>query len=155
MNIDTDEYSKSYILTAYDMINYAKSFIGTEYLYGANGGGAFDCSGFVLECLRAFDIYTGPDITANGLYQGLSKMNWRSQLDTGSILFFGRDRKNITHVAIAIDLNFMIEAGGGDSSTVTNMEAIKRGAMVRIRPIKNRGDLQAVLKPVDKNYKGV
>ena len=50
------------------MLNYAKSFIGTPYVWGANGGGAFDCSGYVQEVLSCIGLDPKGDQTAQKLY---------------------------------------------------------------------------------------
>ena len=65
------------------------------------------------------------------------------------ILFFGKSKHNISHVAMVFDRrhNLMIEAGGGDSRTVNINMAHAQGAMVRIRPISSRKDLVSVIMP--------
>ena len=114
------------------------------YIYGGNNPlTGWDCSGFVIEILRSFGLVKG-DHTCQGLYKYLSQKNWRSQLAEGSILFFGESRNQIVHIAIALNKSIMIECGGGVSSTRTLTLAKRRGACVRIRPIRNT---VAVLKP--------
>ena len=130
---------------------YAQKFIGKSYIWGGDGsgkcGGGFDCSGLVLECLTACGLYDGPDTTAQGLYKALCSNGWMEvprRLETdGDVLFFGKDRSHITHVAIAIDSELMVEAGGGGSKCKT--PATSTG-MVRVRPIASRKDLVAALR---------
>lgn len=130
---------------------YAQKFIGKPYVWGGDGsgkcGGCFDCSGLVLECLQAFGILPIGDKTAQGIYEALCKKGWVSvpskAVAHDDVLFFGKDLKHITHVAIAIDNTLMIEAGGGGSKCTTPE---KSTGFVRVRPISNRKDLVAILR---------
>lgn len=127
------------------MLIYAKAFIGAPYIYGGNGP-YFDCSSFAQEVLASVGLDPRGDQTAQTLYNNLRDRHWPSQLGEGSLLFYGESRNKITHVAIALDEKTMIEAAGGDSKTLTIEDANKRGAMVRIRPL--RKNFIAILKPV-------
>ena len=131
---------------------YALNFIGRPYIWGGDGsgkcGGGFDCSGLVLECLWAFGILPNGDLTAQGIYDILyNQLIWSTpgngKEKPDDILFFGKDDKHITHVAIAIGNDLMVEAGGGGSKC--NTAATSTG-MVRVRPISWRKDLVAVLR---------
>jgi len=128
------------------LIEYAKSFIGTPYIWGANGGGAFDCSGYVQEVLSFYGLDPKGDQTAQTLYNHFVKESNGSGIQKNSLLFFGRSVSNISHVGIAINANQFIEAGGGGSNCKTFEDARKYKAHVRIRPILNRRDLVAALK---------
>ena len=130
---------------------YAQKFIGKSYIWGGDGSGAkfngWDCSGLVLECLQAFGILPSGDKTAQGIYEALCKKGWVSvpskAVAHDDVLFFGKDLKHITHVAIAIGGGLMVEAGGGGSKCKT---AATSTGMVRIRPIAWRKDLVAALR---------
>ncbi len=124
-----------------NLIEYAKQFIGTRYQWGGNGGGAFDCSGFVQEILASQGFDPSGDQTAQQLYEKLTAMGFREQLITNSVLFFGKSKSRITHCAFHIGNSRMIEAGGGGSRTTDAQDAIDSGAMVRVRPILTRSDL--------------
>lgn len=130
---------------------YALKFIGRPYIWGGDGsgkcGGGFDCSGLVLECLQAFGILPSGDKTAQGIYEALCKIGWvavpSKAVAHDDVLFFGKDLKLITHVAIAIGGGLMVEAGGGGSKSKT--PATSTG-MVRVRPIASRKDLVSALR---------
>lgn len=131
---------------------YALKFVGRPYIWGGDGsgkcGGGFDCSGLVLECLWALGILQQGDLTAQGIYDILYRqLGWynsgKDKEKTDDILFFGKDLKHITHVAICIGNGLMVEAGGGGSKCRT--PATSTG-MVRVRPISWRKDLVAVLR---------
>lgn len=129
-----------------DYVDLAFKFIGVPYVYGGNNPiTGMDCSGLVCECLRSFGLIGRPDQSAASLYSNLLAAGWVSGIGRGAILFFGSASGAITHVAIAINSNLMIEAGGGDRETISVKEAAKVGAYTRIRPIKNRKDFYASL----------
>ena len=63
------------------LVEYAEKFIGRPYVWGGDGsgkfGGGFDCSGLVLEALKATGyIGNGQDLTAQGLHDALKKSGW-------------------------------------------------------------------------------
>ena len=131
---------------------YAQKFIGRSYIWGGDGsgkcGGGFDCSGLVLECLWALGILPKGDMTAQGIYDILYRqLGWynssKGKEKPDDILFFGKDTKHITHVAICIGDGLMVEAGGGGSKCKT--PATSTG-MVRVRPIALRDNLVAALR---------
>lgn len=123
------------------MVSYALNFIGINYKWGGNNPmSGLDCSGLLCEVLRSVGFITSADYTAQELYGLCSKIGTHSIIEKGSCLFFGSSIYNITHCALAITKDHMIEAGGGDSTTVDLNSAIKKNAFVRIRPIKNRKD---------------
>lgn len=117
---------------------YAEKFIGRPYIWGGDGSGVkhngFDCSGFVLECLWAFGIYSGKDTTAQGLYNW-AKENLADGADykhhEGGVMFFGKDSSSVTHVALVFG-DQILEAGGGGQYCTT---ADNSTGFVRYRPI--------------------
>jgi hypothetical protein len=124
------------------VIQYAMTFINTPYVYGGNAGGlGIDCSGIACEVLKAFGVMSHKqDMSAQMLYAFLKKRSFTQSI--GALVFFGKDKKSISHVGIEIpSVACMVEAGGGDATTDTIEEAIARGACVRIRPISYRNDL--------------
>lgn len=125
---------------------YCLQFVGLPYIWGGNSlvVGA-DCSGFALEMLRAFGIHH-PDMTAHDLFMWCKGQKFPQTRDKRALLFFGRDGA-VTHVAIALSPDIMIEAGGGGSATRSKDEAASHNAMVRLRPITARKDLLAVYLP--------
>lgn len=130
--------------------DYALSFVGTEYHYsGDDPLGGFDCSGFVQELLKSAGVvsHNTSKMNAQMLFDLLEPNSVQNAWALGSIAFFGESLKKISHIGFCLDAYRMIEAGGGDSDTVTHDVAIKRNAFVRIRPIKYRKDFLLVMKP--------
>lgn len=127
------------------MLDYAYSFIGAPYIWGGNGP-YFDCSGFAQEVLASVGLDLPGDQTAQRLFDGLLARGWEECSNPGSLLFYGTTRDTISHVAVQYYNGLMLEAGAGDSKTVSIKDAIKRGAMVRMRPI--RTNFIAAIRPV-------
>lgn len=130
---------------ANSIITYAYTFIGIPYIWGGKSRlRGLDCSGFVIEVLSAFGILDG-ELNAQQIYdhfikEGISKRKFQLNL-----IFFGNSIKEITHIAIVIDENYMIECGGGDHTTTNLVVAVRQRACVRIRPIHHRKDFVATL----------
>jgi len=130
--------------------------LGTPYIYGGNNPlEGMDCSGAVLEVLKAVGIWKNGDTTSQGLYDHFAKSGrdmtsaakMPNVLRAPDILFFGESKTEISHVALYYGFQLMWESGGGGSSTKTLEDAKKAGAFVRLRPMDLRGDLVAILRP--------
>ena len=84
------------------MIRYAKSFVGTPYVWAANGPDSFDCSGFV----RFVYEYIGYNLPRKSRKQ--SEVGQRQTIHTarkGDLIFFVSGDTppiEITHVGIII-----------------------------------------------------
>lgn len=128
------------------LIDYAWTFLGVPYIWGGQSRDGCDCSGFVQMVLAAAGIDPVGDQTAQALYNAFLNEKARGTgFDRVTLLFFGRSKEAITHVAIQTSPNTMIEAGGGGHECTTVAEARQRGAEVRLRPISSRSDLVAAL----------
>ncbi len=118
---------------------YALQYLNTPYQWGGNDFTKFDCSGYTLKVLRDVGIELS-DRTAADIYEWTLDKNFQScSPGADCLLFFGKSR--ITHVAISLSNDIMIEAGGGDRNTLTIEDAIKADARVRLKPINSRIDL--------------
>lgn len=130
------------------LIQYALSFVGTNYLWGgSNPLSGFDCSGLVDEIMESVGLGIQLKPNAQGIYNYHLIHGIRTTFEAGSLVFYGRNNKEVSHVAFMIDEKRIVEAGHGDSSTVSKEAAGIRGAFVRIRPYNYRSDLVGVLHP--------
>lgn len=134
------------------LLSLAIKLIGIPYKWGGNNPlTGYDCSGLCNDLLRAQGIVGNrQDLTAYGLHNFLvNTRKWRKSeiCDLGDIIFYGPNVKGIRHCAMALDQNFMIEAGGGDSTTLTLEQAQQKNANVRIRQIDYRKDYLLCLTP--------
>lgn len=126
-------------------VEYARRFIGTPYIYGGDGP-SFDCSGLVCEVLKACGVI-GPkeDLDCDALWERFKQFECSPA--PGALALFGKSLADVTHVGIvSVDL-WMVEAGGGDRTTVTEAAAQARHAMVRERPLSARVDLLTFVMP--------
>ena len=122
-------------------IDKAKKHLGTPYVWGGESiaEGGFDCSGFVYNVLNDSGIKVGRD-TAQGYHTTFKKYEVaKSPLQSGDLLFFGKSKNAITHIAIAVSSTEMIESIGSKKNTKTN-----KGKGVSISKITRRKDLVAV-----------
>jgi cell wall-associated NlpC family hydrolase len=129
---------------------YALSFVGLPYKWGgSNPMDGFDCSGLVQEILMSCGVHPNPkeDFNAQTLFNHFEKNGSYGIQVLGSLAFYGKSVREITHVAFCIDSHRIIEAGGGGHLTLTKTDAAAQNAFVRIRLAKHRSDLVAVIKP--------
>jgi cell wall-associated NlpC family hydrolase len=92
------------------VIEYAKKFLGTKYVYGGNSPEeGFDCSGFTKYVYRHFDVSL--DRTAAEQATQGKKVS-RDNLKTGDLIFFDTDGgyNHINHVGIYIGNGKFIHA---------------------------------------------
>ncbi len=128
---------------------YLFALIGQPYKWaGDDAIEGFDCSGLACEVLTAMGVLPhGADLSAQSLYDKFSREGSVGAYGIGSLSFYGKDVRRITHVGICLDDALMVEAGGGGSDTVTKEIAAKRNAFCRVRSIKYRKDFLCVVKP--------
>jgi len=129
------------------LVQTALSYLGTPYVWGGDDPSGFDCSGFVLECLKSAGLISEhSDYTADSLLRALSATAV-GEPSEGALLFtFDNDGK-ATHVAICLDLWFQIGASGGRSTTLDTQSAWRDNAYVKIRPIRYRPERHRILLP--------
>jgi cell wall-associated NlpC family hydrolase len=129
-------------------LSYALAFLGTPYIWGGQSQQGVDCSGFTILVLQAEGLLPNRfDANSQGLYDYF-RINGAYEVrrpSKGCLVFYGKDRQSISHVAVCLTGGQIIEAAGGNSTTKTPEDAAKRGAHVRIRPIDYRKDIVAIL----------
>ncbi len=125
-------------------IEKAKSYLDVPYVWGGESmsEGGFDCSGYVYNVLNDSGIKVSRT-TAQGYYTTFKKYEVAKSLPicTGDLLFFGKSKSSISHVAIAVSSTEMIESIGTKKNTKTN-----KGKGVSISKIIRRKDLIAVCR---------
>lgn len=120
----------------------AKKFLGVPYVWGGESltEGGMDCSGFVYNVLNIEGFKVSRD-TAQGYFNKYKKYEVdKSAINIGSLLFFGKSKSKISHIAIAESSTTMIESIGGKLNTKYN-----KGKGVSESKISRRKDLIAVV----------
>jgi cell wall-associated NlpC family hydrolase len=94
-------------------VAYARSQLGKPYVWGAEGPGAFDCSGLTWASWRAAGLGWGR-MTAADQWQTLRRHEvTRAQLRPGDLVFFAwraGDWRSIHHVGLYVGAGRMAEA---------------------------------------------
>ncbi len=87
-----------------EVIDYAESYLGRPYVYGAKGPNAFDCSGFTSYIFKKLDIDLSP---SSRLQYTQGRHITLDEVRPGDLLFFAgrRGGKTVGHVAMAVDVN--------------------------------------------------
>jgi cell wall-associated NlpC family hydrolase len=133
------------------LIDYAMRFVGKPYEWGGKTPvvGGYDCSGYASEILRFAGLIGNREIlNSQQLYDRFSRTGTQCAVGSaGALAFYGESVTKINHVAFMVDRYRILEAGGGDSTTLTPEDADRRGAMVRGRLVDYRGKPVAIVKP--------
>lgn len=123
--------------------------LGVPYIWGGNNPmTGLDCSGFIQIVLKKLGyIKDNQDRTAQDIFQYMSqnRASLCSELKGDCLLFFGKSVFDITHIALSIDSEWMIEAAHGGSQVVLEQHAIDKRAKVEFNRINRRKDLVIVL----------
>ncbi len=108
--------------TADDLITTAEAFTGVPYLWGGTSGLGIDCSGFVQQVYRLNGIRLDRDADQQAMEGRRVETPER-----GDLVFFGR--ADVTHVGIARDPHSMLNALGGKSVQVDEIDGIGVGVL--------------------------
>lgn len=102
------------------VIDIAKKYIGTRYVFGGTSPNGFDCSGFVYYVMKK----SGKSIARSNAENYYAKSTKVSSPKVGDLVFFSNTYKaGISHVGIYIGNGKMISASGSK----VQVEPIKSG----------------------------
>jgi cell wall-associated NlpC family hydrolase len=125
------------LLARHHFLTTALAYLGTPYVWGGDDPSGFDCSGFVLECLKSGGIVSErEDHTAEQLRAKFSA-NVIPTPRSGALQFLLDKNGKATHVVICLDEHFQIGASGGTSTTTSISDAWRQNAYIKIRPIQS------------------
>jgi len=129
-------------------VKIAWKLYGLQYTWGGDDPMAgFDCSGLCIDILKSVGILPRDgDWTANSLHE-LFK-NKPDHPSAGCLVFWGNKRR-MTHVEFCIDELHTIGASGGGNRNLTQEDAIRTNAYVKVRPIIGRIEYKAIVNPFD------
>ncbi len=119
------------------LLNLTFKFLGIPYIYGGSSPRVgFDCSGFVIWILQVFGRLPSGDWTSEDLSKLFTKTD---SPQIGDLAFYGGNH-TVSHVMMCIGNGTVIGASGGDHTTLTVEDALKRNAMVKTKPMHYRSD---------------
>lgn len=137
------------------LVQYALSFVGVPYRWGGSTPmSGLDCSGLVQLILKAAGEDPPDDQTAQALYIHFMKNGLIVPIGAGSLAFYGKDTRSVSHVAFCIDQYRVIEASGGNSRTRKIQDAIDHEAFVKVSLVDKRKDFLCTIKPQYKSIGG-
>lgn len=102
-----------------EVVDYAKQYLGSRYVYGGSSPKGFDCSGFTMYVYKHFGVSLSHSATAQSNQgQKIAK----SDLQPGDLVFFKnyRTNKGIGHVGIYIGNNKFIHASTESTGVITS-----------------------------------
>lgn len=86
-----------------EVVNYALQYIGSSYKSaGTSPRTGFDCSGFTSFVLKQFDVKVSPASAAQAREGKPVNLN---KVQPGDLIIFGRNSKDIQHVALVVERN--------------------------------------------------
>jgi NlpC/P60 family len=96
------------LAAAEDVVDFAASLIGRPYVWGAEGPGAFDCSGLTQYVYQQF----GVELPRRAISQSRVGDAVGRRMQRGDLLFFSENSRQslVTHVGIYEGRGIMIEA---------------------------------------------
>ena len=103
-----------------ELIAYAKTFLGTPYVYGANGPDSFDCTGYTCYVFKHFGYSLPRTAYIQGYYDYAPKIENVSDLKPGDLVFFNtiNDNDLSDHAGIYLGDNMFIHCNSGSSMQV-------------------------------------
>ena len=104
-----------------ELINEAKKWLGTKYVYGGHSKKGTDCSGFVMEVyLKVYDIKL-PRTSKD--QQAFCKRIKKSNLKIGDLVFFTttKNKKRVSHVGIYIGDDEFIHASSSKGVVISKL----------------------------------
>ncbi len=128
-------------------INTALAYLGKPYIWGGDDPSGFDCSGYVVECLKTAGLLPEKaDLTADLLLLRYNESQCKLP-SSGCLLFWLNEESKAFHVGICLDEYFQISSSGGTSATTDARKAWSQNAFVRIRPIRYHSSRHVIADP--------
>lgn len=83
-----------------DVVQYAKQFLGTRYIYAGKDPRGFDCSGFTRYVMKEFDVSLS---ASSRMQEDQGKSVSVSKAKAGDLIFFRREKRGrVFHVAMVV-----------------------------------------------------
>lgn len=98
-----------------EVVDYAKTLLGKDYVYGGVGPNSFDCSGFTQYVYKKFGINLSHSSSAQA---NIGTTVSKSDLQLGDMVFFSQGGSSIGHVGIFVGNNSFIHAANPQKGVV-------------------------------------
>ncbi|WP_245686850.1 C40 family peptidase [Tenuibacillus multivorans] len=102
------------------LVETAKTYIGTPYHYGGTTPNGFDCSGYINYVFEQLDVNLPR--TTSGLYQEGTSVS-KSDLEVGDIVFFNTFGSGVSHAGIYIGDGEFIHASTSRGVTTDSLNS--------------------------------
>lgn len=113
------------------VVNYAKEFVGVNYVYGGNSPHGFDCSGFIGYVYKNFGVNLNR--SAEGMYSNGTRVS-KSELKAGDLLFFDASSRKasgaIDHAGIYLGGDRFIHASSSNGEVRIQKLSEYRGTYI-------------------------
>jgi gamma-D-glutamyl-L-lysine dipeptidyl-peptidase len=103
-----EEKPFSRVFSPDNLVEFAKLFLGTPYLWGGRCGFGIDCSGLVQISFAQFAIVLPRD----AWMQELMGFKIEENFQKGDLAFFSNENNKVTHVGILLSPNSILHASG-------------------------------------------
>ena len=125
----------------------AKSYEKTPYIWAGDDPSGFDCSGFVIECLKSVGCFPlSLDETAMGLWARYAEFEIDFPV-AGALVFRTNEDLIATHVEICLDGKIKIGSNGGGRRTKTVTDAWRQNAFIKRRAIRPKATNRVFVYP--------
>lgn len=94
------------------VIAVARQLLGVPYLWGGTSCKSVDCSGMTKTAYFSQAIVLARDASQQARYGQIPDFTAMKNLETGDLLFFGRNAQHITHVGLYMENGRYIHASG-------------------------------------------
>ena len=122
----------------YYFMKTVESFHNKWYRWGGDDPSGVDCSGLVIEGLKAVGlIKPHDDMTADQLWHRFHA-NEVIRPSRGCLAFWFNEGGRATHVAVCVSFDKCLTADGGGSRVKTVEDAERHNAFIKYRPIGHR-----------------
>lgn len=118
-NAETQATATTNVTNASKIVEMAKTYLGSRYVYGGSSPSGFDCSGFIMYLYKQFGVSLPHSATAQS--KKGTKVE-KANLQPGDIVFFSdyKTNKGIGHCGLYIGNNQFIHASTEKTGVITS-----------------------------------